>query len=133
MTARWRDARRPMPWRGLNSVERNPGRPVPGGPLAPRSRAQRRSLLTGSGLESAYLAARVAGANDTEALARARAEVPDWSVLARNLVRIEHPLAARLRPGVRSPADPPIAGRIARRNHDRVRPGRPLRATLAGS
>jgi putative ABC transport system permease protein len=42
-------------------------------------------------LESTYDKARANGADDRAAIARARAEVPDWQVLARTLGRIEHP------------------------------------------
>jgi putative ABC transport system permease protein len=53
-------------------------------------------------LDATYLRARSAGATETEAIARAEAEVPNWQDLARTLERIERPQVGPSAPGAGS-------------------------------
>jgi putative ABC transport system permease protein len=53
-------------------------------------------------LEATYERARAQGASETDAVARALAEVPDWQTLARTLGRIERPHAPSPAPGAGS-------------------------------
>jgi putative ABC transport system permease protein len=61
-------------------------------------------------LESAYERALATGASESEAFARAEAEVPDWPSLAETLLRIERPVAGHIPSRVRLSADHPVAG-----------------------
>jgi hypothetical protein len=61
-------------------------------------------------LDATCRAALAGGVDEAAARARAEAEVGDWNELARTLVRIERPVAARVPAGVRPSASAPALG-----------------------
>ncbi|MGH7575957.1 MAG: ABC transporter permease, partial [Longimicrobiales bacterium] len=61
-------------------------------------------------LEATYEAARATGRSEEEARERAQAEVTDWEALAREVTRIERPIAAHLPRGIRPRLERPVPG-----------------------